>query len=406
MDNNSSPNIVIIVIDAFRPDHMSLFGYKKETDKNLKRIAKESILFSNHFSVANGTAPAVTTILSGLFPSTHGVRHQFPYTKPEEYEKVKNISFWLPTFLKNIGYSTMAFDWLGEWFEKGFDYYKESEIETDKLFVPTKDTIDLAISKISKAKEPFFAFMHLWDTHFPFPNTIYKGKGKDESEKILKSIKNEKQREYVKKRMDSAKLYCIDEIKEKYDLTLKEVDKEIGRFYDYLDSIGILDNTLLVILGDHGDVIADHGIYLANCSLFDCAIKSPLIIKVPNEKEKIIEEYVQNVDIVPTLLDFISKKINIDEKIKLDGESLLPLLVGKEKEHKEMLIFDAFANDVRAVRTKNRKLIIAKDEFCNMCKSSHHHGIEEYDLDKDPGETKNVFSTNSKLLQFVTSSDF
>ena len=55
----------MIVIDAFRPDHMSLFGYKKETDVNLKRIAKDSFLFRNQFSVANGTAPAVTTILSG-----------------------------------------------------------------------------------------------------------------------------------------------------------------------------------------------------------------------------------------------------------------------------------------------------------------------------------------------------
>ena len=70
-----NPNIVLIVIDSFRPDHLSMFGYKRETDANLKRIAKEGVLFRNQFSVANGTAPAATTILSGLLPTTHGVFH-------------------------------------------------------------------------------------------------------------------------------------------------------------------------------------------------------------------------------------------------------------------------------------------------------------------------------------------
>ncbi|MGA3020611.1 MAG: sulfatase-like hydrolase/transferase, partial [Candidatus Micrarchaeales archaeon] len=75
------PNIVIIVIDAFRPDHLSMFGYAKETDKNLKRIAKESFVFKNQFSVSNTTTPALTSIFSGLLPSTHGNIHQLPYTR-------------------------------------------------------------------------------------------------------------------------------------------------------------------------------------------------------------------------------------------------------------------------------------------------------------------------------------
>jgi len=84
--------------------------------------------------VANGTAPAVTSLLSGLLPTRHGVFHQFPYVTPIEYESASKISFWFPAFLKSRGYETMAFDWLGEWFANGFEYYKESEEETDDLF--------------------------------------------------------------------------------------------------------------------------------------------------------------------------------------------------------------------------------------------------------------------------------
>jgi len=390
----NNPNIVMVVIDAFRPDHLSLFGYGRETDHNLKRIAKEAILFRNQFSVSNATASALTSIFSGLVPSTHGVIHQFPYTKPEEFDRAEKIKFWLPSFLKGRGYETMAFDWVGEWFTKGFNYYKESDEELETLFAPTKMTVDLAISKIKKAGRPFFAFLHLWDTHFPFPNTPYQGSGANEAEKILSSIKNEKQKEYVKKRMDAAKLYSVQDITNKYDETIQIIDNEIGRLYNFLKQENLLDNTIVIILGDHGDIITEHGIYFGNCGLFDGSVRAPLIIKLPSLKGKEISEMVQNTDIVPTILDFLG------EKIVLDGKSLLPLIKEGRKVRSKILLFDGLANDVKAVRTEGRKLIVAKDNFCNLCKASHHYDVEEYDLVKDPQEKRNIFSDKSELLKY------
>ena len=324
--------------------------------------------------------------------------HQFPYTREEEYESASKISFWLPSFLRERGYETMALDWLEEWFAKGFDYYKESEEELPGLFAPTKMTIDLAISKIELAKTPFFAFMHLWDTHFPFPNTPYKGSGTNEADRILASIKDERQKKYVKERMDAAKLYSVEDITGKYDETLRIVDEQIGRLYNFLKQEKILDNTILVILGDHGDVINEHGIYFSNCGLFDGAIRAPLIIKLPGMAGKEISDMVQNTDIVPTILDFMG-----EGKTKLDGKSLIPLIKEGRRVRNEVLLFDAMANDVRAVRTYDRKLIRAKDNFCNLCKTSHHYGTEEYDLTKDPAESKNVFSGKSKLMKYLKS---
>ena len=389
----SETNIVMVVIDAFRPDHLSMFGYGKETDANLKRIAKDSILFRNQFSVSNATAPAVTSIFSGLLPSSHGVIHQFPYTKPEEFDKVESIGFWLPSYLKDKGYETMAFDWIGFWFEKGFDYYKESEVELEGLFPPTKMTVDLAISKIKKAKRPFFAFLHLWDTHFPFPNTLYKGSGANESEKILASIKDEKQKEYVTNRMNAAKLYSVQDVADKYDETIRIIDQEVGRLYDFLKSENLLENTIVVILGDHGDIIHEHGIYFSHCGMFEGSVRAPMIIKLPGVRAKETGEMVQNIDIVPTILDFLGDK----PAKELDGKSLLPLIKNGTKVRDEVLLFDGLANDVRAVRTGKKKLVVAKDSFCNLCKSSHHHDTEEYDLANDPAETKNIFSGSSEL---------
>jgi arylsulfatase A-like enzyme len=389
------PNIVFVVIDALRPDHLSLFGYGKETDTNLKRIAKESVLFRNQFSVANATAPALTTIFSGLLPKTHGVIHQFPYNKPGEFENAEKIRFWLPSFLKEKGYETMAFDWIGYWFTKGFDYYKESEEEIEGLFPPTKMTVDMAISHIKNTKKPFLAFLHLWDTHFPFPNTQYKPSSTNEEQKILNDIKNEKQRAYIKGRMDKAKLYSVKDVTNKYDETIKIIDHEIGRLYDFLKAEKLLENTILIILGDHGDIIHEHGIYFCHCGLFDGSVKAPLIIKLPGIGAKETSEMVQNTDIVPTILDFIG------EKIELDGKSLMPLIKEGKRVRDEVLLVDALANDVKAVRTYDKKLIIAKDNFCNLCKADHHYNTEEYNLKKDPNEEKNVFSGKSELMKYL-----
>jgi len=391
------PNIVVVVIDAFRPDHLSMFGYEKETDRNLKRIAKDAVLFRNQFSVSNATAPALTSIFSGLLPSSHGVIHQFPYTKDEEIEKASKIRFWLPSYLSSKGYETMAFDWLGFWFAKGFDYYKESEVELEGLFPPTKMTVDLAISKMKQAKKPFLALLHLWDTHFPFPNTKYEGSGTNEEEKILSSIKDEKQRAYVKNRMNAAKLYSIGDVTGKYDETIRIIDQEVGRLYDFLKTEKLLDNTILIILGDHGDIIHEHGIYFSHCGLFDGSTRAPMIMKLPGFKSREVNEMVQNIDIVPTILDFLG------EKQELDGKSLIPAIKEGKKIHDKLFLFDGLANDVKSVRTNDRKLIIASDNFCNLCKASHHHGKEEYDLIKDPKEEKNIFSENSKMLDHFKS---
>ena len=390
------PNIVMVVIDSFRPDHLSMFGYARETDPNLKKIAKESVLFRNHFSVANSTAPALTTIFSGLLPSTHGVMHQFPYTKPEEYEKAAAIRFWLPSYLKDRGYQTMAFDWLEEWFERGFDYYKNSEEEIESLFPTTNATVSLAISKIMESKKPFLAFLHLWDTHFPFKNTPFEGSGANDYDKILSSVKSERQREYVKNRLDKIKLNSVQDIVDKYDKTIGIIDKEVGRLYGFLKQEKLLGNTIFILLGDHGDVIADHGIYFANCGLSDVAIRAPMMIRLPGVNATETEELVQNTDIVPTILDFFGEK-----GTGLDGKSLLPLVKDKTRVHEEILAFDGLANDVKAVRTKSRKLVVAKDGFCNMCKSSHYSGTEEFDLEKDPSEERNVFAGKSELLALI-----
>ncbi len=392
-------NIIILLIDALRPKNLSLFGYSKETDKFFKKIAEEEILFKNHFSTSNATAPAITSILTGQYPTKHGIIHQLPYTKQEEIEKVEKTDFWLPNYLKEKGYETICIDWVGLWFRKGFDFYGEEDEEnkpSGPSFLSAKETVNLAISRVRKSKKPFFLFTHFWDTHFPFPNTHYESKGDEKDRtKLLESIKDEKQKEYLRKRIAKTNLYTLQEMINKYDLAIKGIDEEIGRFIEFLKSNNWWEDTVFIVLGDHGDNLTTHKMYFSHSGLFDDSIHVPMAAHIPGIEKKELEGLTQHVDIVPTLLEYLG----FEKKENLDGKSLIPLIKEGVQIREKILAFDGLCNDVVAVRTKNRKLISTKDSFCNLCKGSHHEKFEEYDLEKDPEELNNIYSGESDLKQ-------
>lgn len=433
-------NIVMIVIDSLRCKDLSLFGNENETDRNLKEIAKEGVLFKQHFSCSNFSFPSLLSLFTAKCPNNHGMIHQFPYSKQEEIEKFKENKFWFPSYLRKKEYSTFCIGFLGLWLKKGFEYYQEEkfhEEEQSKLrkflnykivrrillslpgwmydlgkkitkkrssipIPPANEAIDLAISKIKQSKKPFFLFMHFDNTHFPYPtvpNPI--GSKKDERRKILKMIKSKSQKEYIKKRFVDISLRSIEDIKKKSDLAIKDVDEQIGRFVRFLKKQKLWDNIIFVVLADHGLNLGEHEIYFSSAGLYDETIHVPLIMKLPGIKEREINELVQNIDIVPTLMDFLKEKNPKD----IDGISMLPMIKTK-KNHKikairnKIFAFDGLAEDIKAVRTKKRKLIIAKNNLCYLCKSGHHKGKEEYDLENDPAEMKNIYSGKSKLEKF------
>lgn len=394
-------NIIVIFVDALRPKNLSLFGYLKETDKNLKKIAEENLLFRNYFSTTNATAPALVSLFTGKYPKNHGIIHQVPYTKAKEVEKFEKVDFWLPSYLKSIGYETIGIDWFGLWFKKGYDYHGEERKEWGTKwkktpFSSSKEMAELAISKIEKAKKPFFLFLHFWDTHFPFPNIEYELKGSEKDlDETLKNIKNENQREYMRRRVLGKGPYIVDDMIKKYDLAIEKIDNEVGRIYEFLKQKGLWEDCIFLFLGDHGDNLTEHGIYFSHSGLFEDSIHVPLIMRLPGFKNQKINALLQHVDVVPTILDYLKLKT----ESKFDGLSFLPILKDeKGKIRDKIFLSDGLCNDVVGVRSLTKKLIVAKDNFCNLCKGSHHNNIEEYDLEKDPGETNNIYSGESELM--------
>lgn len=371
-------NIIIIVVDAFRPKNLSLYGYNKETDKNLKNIAQEGIVLRNFFSSSNATAPSLMSIFTGMFPNNHGIIHQFPYTTEEETAKMhKERDFWLPSYLKNKGYQTIAIDWIGMFFKHGFDYYKEREDwqgETSGKFSPAEDTMNLAIAKMKEADKPFFSLIHFWDTHFPFPTIEYNESLKQDVEETLKSIKGEAQKKFFRRRAEASStgFYSIENMIAKYDEAIKEVDKQVGKLERYLKDQGLWEETILIVLGDHGTNLTEHNIYFSSSSLFDETIHVPFIAHIPGLEQKDVDGFAQNVDIAPTILELLKE----EKTWSMDGKSIINLIEKNEEIRDKVLFFDGLSEDVKGVRTKKEKIITAKNPKCYLCKSSHHQEQE------------------------------
>ena len=129
-----------------------------------------------------------------------------------------------------------------------------------------------------------------------------------------------------------------------------------------------------------------------------------MIMHIPGVKQKQVDEFVQNIDIMPTILDVLKLKSDV----KFEGKSLIPLVKKNKRIRDKVFSFDGLAKDIKAVRTKEKKLIIAEDPVCNICKSTHHEArIEEYDVVKDPGEENNIYDykTRSELERFLENRD-
>lgn len=422
------PNIIILLVDSLRAKNLSLFGYPQEVDGNIKRIASESIFFDNFFSTSNATYPSITSLFTGKYPINNGIIHTYPWTSVEEINKLKKNKFWLPAYLRNRGYETIFMSLSGVWLRKGFNYIQE-EIKKDaykkitsknltkrliKLFpdwlyillkkiikrnseenlIPAKKLVDLSISRIKESKKPFFIFIHFEDVHYPWSTTkTPKIKGEKTIKKILKEMKNTAQKKEFKRDMFNVKAKSLEQVEAKYNLSIKSADKEIGRFYDFLKKDKLLDNSIFILLGDHGMSICEH-IYFSHTGLYDELIHLPLIIHLPKTKPQKITELVQNIDMPPTILDILNQK-----KVEVDGKSLLQLIKKGKPIRDKIFSFEASSGNRWCVRNKKKKIIFSTDRKCYTCKGEHGEQIEEYNLEDDPNELKNI-NTRKKLEEF------
>ena len=435
----SRPNIIFIVVDAFRPSNLGCYGYEMGTSPNVDKIADSGVLFENCYACSTSTDPSFTSIFSGKYPTSHGIIHHGPkVTKVEEDRFYKSNIKMLAEILKANGYTTIGIDWLGRWHKIGFDYYwgeeegrltnvKESPlnkvvkalpvpmhnflmriVRKRRMFLPDHEGGNLtkvAIEKMRASEKPFFAMIHYWDAHTPFrvPVEYYKKFNtrpkKTKIDDLLKKIKKKEWRDYLHKSAIGPMFNYVEEFAAMYDGAINYVDIQIGKIIEFLEESGLDDETLLIITGDHGAALGEHPPFFDHHGLYEEIVRVPLIMRLGGQlPKKRSREMAQHVDLMPTILELL----RIESKVYgFEGNALAAVTGGTKPSRKYVYITDSHAYRF-AVFDGRYKYIYSNNEDnakCCYCDEIHEGELEVlYDTKDDPDESKNVFVENIEIV--------
>lgn len=398
-------NIVLVVIDALRRDRVGTYSDSPLTP-TINDIASEGETFDSAFSCSNVTDSSLTTIMTGQYPTRHGILNHGSYVSKKEYEHV-SATRTLAELLRST-YSTVAVNRKNRWHRRGFDCYlnPEEPMSQDSEYLlsyPQADSVtDKGIKGLSEVENQWFLNLHYWDTHIPYrplinpPDKVQERTYKDKDrplDELIEPIADSKWGQSLRNFIGDSN--TVGEMKRKYDTGVWYADKELGRLVEHLKSCGQYDNTAFIITADHGESLTEHGILFDHHGLYDITTHVPFVVKAPGFDGR-ESRFVQHFDVVPTVLDLLDVNYNPDW---FDGTSLVPESGSERKLNRDAVYMEsAHKARKRSIRTNKYKYIkrIGDRSDCRYCEVAHASNEELYDLSRDRNELENVIRDHQK----------
>jgi len=395
-------NVVVILLDALRADHLSCYGYFRKTSPNIDRLTKEAVLFENCISQCWYTLPSISSLFTSKYAHTHHVT--------EKNNRLADSEITLAEILKLYGYKTAAFTG-GIFFDpvyglnQGFDTYYAKAAESQGRFPfrlgKSDEIYPKALNWIENNKNnDFFIFIHSYDLFLPcrLPeeyNHVFSQQYEGPADELLGLRRLHLSRltegnYLVGKRKESGKKVKLEppdiqHIIDNYDAGILFSDHFVGVLLDKIKELDLDRKTILILVADHGtDLLGHDSLHLyMDGNPYDEVLKVPLIIKYPglNGKNRKVKSQVQLIDIMPTVLDFLNIPINREE----EGRSVFSLLKNGDTEGFNENVFSGWDN-LLIVRNRSWKLIYSKGSY------------ELYDLKKDPKESVDLSVRNPDIF--------
>jgi len=394
------PNVLLISVDTLRADHLSLYGYPRETSPHLAgRAASSGITFESVVAPAAWTLPSHVSMFSGFDALRHGVNH-------EATPAPDSLRFVAESF-RDAGYETVAFTAGGYvspefGFARGFESFRARR--------PPKRSVEAARAELGQGldeivewladshDQPFFAFFHTYEVHAPFwarepyferfggrPEDVPLGYAFTSQDRDLG------ERVFVIPAADGKPLPDpdLEVIERLYDSGIAYLDAELERLFDGLAAANLTERTIVVLTSDHGELLGEHGL-AGHGPAYDQVVMIPLVLWVPGVAGgRRIDEQVRLVDVAPTLLDLAG----IEAGGALDGQSLRPLWEGGPDYEERPAWIHAGQFGV-AMRVADR----LKYVWHRAPWDRFGAGEELFDLRADPAERRDLSDSRSELL--------
>ncbi len=386
--------VILIVVDALRPDRMSTYGFGRETTPNIDALADDGVSFTNFFTNGNWTRPSTASLLSGVLPHRHGVER--------DTDRLADAYETLPEMMKSAGFVTGAVVGNGNagsafGLNQGFDYYADTVRHWQGL--PSADeVVDLAIPYVAQHREePFFLMLFLIDPHDPYhaPGEFENMYVENLDARLIRTPHWELGR-YSE--VESARMTAT------YDGAVRYTDSALGRFIGELKRLGVYDDATIVLTSDHGEAFGEHGVYLHAHHLYDELTRAPLVVRAPSMSVRGTYTPIlsQTVDLFPTLVQHVGGTTPAEvQGIDLFDQLRRPAAVDPHRvvisefsnfgirrrmargyQHKAIVQFAANEEEFMATVGKKSLLpsVIFDDERWSF-----------YRVDRDPFERKNLF---------------
>ena len=422
--NNASsegprPNVVIVLIDTLRADRMGLYGYDRDTSPYVDELAEHGVVFEQASSAAPWTLPSVVSMFTSRFIAEHNVAY--------DGQVIGNSLMTLTEGLSDSGYTTASFlknPYAGEisGLHRGFDLVERRKGKGQTTGERVSDWLRDAPAG------PHFIYVHNSQPHDPLLNRrnyVYSFGGIDDTTRddILKQVKSYRsltRTDFVKKRplgtTDNTekqkrvmrKLRKLEEpIQNTYSGSVLDADQRIGEIIEALKKSGEWDNTLFMVISDHGEEMNDHGGWQHDQSVYQELVHVPFVVRFPGDEYAglRVREPVSMVDVLPTVLDYIGREDLIEDA---SGTSVLPLVENKAATGNSEPTADSPMRVV-AMRHNKKKyykpykenrgdlnLVVRKGQWKAIL-NLEHDTVELYDLETDPGEQKEASKREAPL---------
>lgn len=357
-------DVVVLVIDTLRADHLPCYGYGKDTAPFLCGLAERGVLFERAYSPSSYTAPATASVSTGVLPSRHGLVTGFrafhKLSKKNSsltMHRIPESLYTLGEFYRDLGFATFsASDNLNICEEMGFDqgfdrfatFLYEGAEKLNHQALEWKDELG--------AVERSFLYLHYMDPHKPY----------NEQEPWFEPVPNS-----LKNRINA------------YDSEINFVDAHIAELYS---TLGWDRNTVIIVLSDHGEEFLEHGGSGHGSTLYREAIHVPFIVIIPEWQPGVrVSECVSTLDLAPTLADFYG----MDPRPEWEGRSLVPLMRGMDTEDRP--IFSELLRQAEDTRPRVRSVLLAGRHLLRGTSKNRPTELDElYDLGADPAEKHNL----------------
>jgi choline-sulfatase len=355
-------NLLLVTLDTTRADRIHAYGFPGIETPNLDRLATEGVLFEQAVSPAPLTLPAHSSIFTGKFPPAHGVRDNGGFFLDDREttlaERLRDRGFTTGGF---VGAYVLDRKWgIAQGFQTYFDDFdltKYQSLSLGSVDRPGNEVADHAIDWLGQTgSKRFFGWVHFYDAHSPYdPPEPFKSRYQGRP----------------------------------YAGEIAFVDTQVGRLLAYLDQHDLARNTIVVVLGDHGESLGEHGEGTHGFFVYQATMHVPLLIRAPYDtmSGRRVQDTVRSVDILPTMLELLGLKAGEP----LAGTSVVPLMTGVKQELGLAAYSEAVYpryhfgwSDLRALTSGRYKYVAAPRP-------------ELYDLQQDPGESTNIYTERQAL---------